>query len=87
MGPPHVAMAVRRFKVFLEWDPDDRVWVTYVPALKHLSTFGVTREEALRQTHDAIVRHLEAVAEEEGLTTPSSTETADVVVVEVPLPR
>lgn len=27
----------RRFKVLIEWDADDRVWVTHVPALNYLS--------------------------------------------------
>ena len=78
-------MAVRRFKVFLEWDPDDRVWVTYVPSLKHLSTFGVTREEALRQTRDAIVRYFEADAEN-GIPAPHDAGPADIVDIEVSVP-
>jgi hypothetical protein len=33
-------MTSRRFKVLLEWDAEDAVWVTYVPALNHLSTLA-----------------------------------------------
>src|SRR5207245_220814 len=50
---------VRRFKVLLERDARDRVWVTYVPNLGNLSTFGDTREEALDQTREAILGYLE----------------------------
>ena len=75
-----------RFKVFLEWDSDDRVWVTYVPALNHLSTFGLTREEALQQTHDAIVRYLE-IAAERGIPVPHDAGTHDIVDIEVSVPR
>jgi predicted RNase H-like HicB family nuclease len=57
-------METYRFKVLLEWDPDESVWVTYVPALNHLSTFGETREEALEQTREAILGYFEAAAKE-----------------------
>jgi len=52
----------RRYKVLLECDPDDSVWVTYVPALNHLSTFGKTKDEALTETREAILGYLEAAA-------------------------
>jgi predicted RNase H-like HicB family nuclease len=45
-------MTICRFKVLVEWDPEDHVWVTLVPSLDHLSTFGETREEALEQTRE-----------------------------------
>jgi predicted RNase H-like HicB family nuclease len=45
----------RHFQVLLEWDPEDKVWVTYVPHLDFLSTFGDTREEALDHTREAIL--------------------------------
>ncbi len=53
-------MSTRRFKVLLTWDPDDRVWVSYVPTLDWLSTFGETQEEALRFTKEAVLGYLEA---------------------------
>jgi predicted RNase H-like HicB family nuclease len=37
-----------------EWDAEDRVWVTYVPSLNHLSTYGETEAEALERTREAI---------------------------------
>jgi predicted RNase H-like HicB family nuclease len=40
--------------VLVEGDPEDQVWVTYVPVLDHLSTFGETREEALENTKGEI---------------------------------
>ena len=57
-------MANRSFQVVLEWDSGDKVWVTYVPALDFLSTFGETREEALANTREAILGYLEAAAKE-----------------------
>ncbi|AZK60681.1 type II toxin-antitoxin system HicB family antitoxin [Candidatus Desulforudis audaxviator] len=49
-----------KFKVVLEYDPDDQCWVTYVPALDNISTWGQTKEEALRNTEEAIIGYLEA---------------------------
>ncbi len=60
---------MRHFQVLLEWDPEDEVWVTHVPALNALSTFGDTREEALANTREAIEGYLEA-ASKEGIPTP-----------------
>ena len=62
-------MSTRRFKVLLEWDAESQAWVTYVPALDHLSTFGQTRDEALANTREAILGYLEA-AEKEGIPVP-----------------
>jgi predicted RNase H-like HicB family nuclease len=72
---------VRRFKVVLEWDADDRVWVTYVPSLGLLSTYGDTREEALENSGEAILGYLEAAAKE-GISVPPEGDT-DVVELEV----
>lgn len=60
----------QHFQVLLEWDPEDRVWVTHVPALNALSTFGDTREEALANTREAIQGYFEAAAKE-GIALPS----------------
>jgi len=84
-GERLMAIATRRFKVLLEWDPDDRVWVTYVPALNHLSTFGSTREEALQQTREAIVGYLEAAAKE-GIPVRHESGASDIVDLEVSVP-
>lgn len=50
----------REFQVLVEYDPAAKAWVTLVPALDHLSTFGSTRDEALENTREAIVGYLEA---------------------------
>lgn len=58
------------------------MWVTYVPALNHLSTFGDTREEALAMTREAIEGYL-AVAAEENIPVPDSDIDIEVTEVEV----
>ena len=77
-------MTPRRFKVLLEWDEDDRVWVAYAPVLGDLSTYGDTREEAIDMAREAIAGYLEAAAKE-GLPGPAA-DRGDVVEVEVPAP-
>lgn len=57
------------FPVWLEFDKDDDVWVTHVPALNDLSTFGPTREDALLRTQEAIRGYI-AAARKEGLDVP-----------------
>jgi predicted RNase H-like HicB family nuclease len=57
-------MATQRYHVLLEWDPETGMWVTYVPTLNGLSTFGETREEALSNTQEAILGYLEAARKE-----------------------
>lgn len=74
-----------RFKVLVEWDPGDQVWVTYVPDLDWLSTYGETREEALERTREAILGYLEA-AEKEGLPLPTPLHGPEVVEIEVATP-
>jgi predicted RNase H-like HicB family nuclease len=75
-------MQTRRFKVLLEWDAEARAWVTYVPLLGNLSTFGDTREEAIEQTREAILGYLEA-ADKEGIPVPDESSTTEVVDLEV----
>lgn len=53
-----------QFHVLVEWDPSEDVWVTYVPALDNLSTYGETCDEALAMTEEAIQGYLEAAAKE-----------------------
>jgi len=74
--------AARRFKVLLEFDPDDKVWVTYVPALDNISTFGETREEALEMTRELVLGYMEA-AKKEGLPVPSDRPDTEIVDLEV----
>lgn len=50
----------RRFKVLLAWDAEARLWVTHVPTLRQLSTYGESPDDALEQTRGAIVGYLEA---------------------------
>ena len=78
-------MPSRRFKVLLEWDPEESVWVTYVPALNHLSTYGQTREAALEETREAIAGYIE-VAEDAGITVPDSGPEVELTEVEVATP-
>ena len=52
------------YKVILEWDPDRRVWVTFVPELGGISTFGETEQEALDMTKDMIRGYVEAFGNE-----------------------
>lgn len=78
-------MAARRFQVEIEWDPEAEVWVTYVPALEHLSTYGDTHEEALAQTREAVLGYLEAAASS-GVPLPSDEHQLDVVEIEVAAP-
>jgi predicted RNase H-like HicB family nuclease len=72
----------RSFKVVVEWDAEDSVWVTVVPALNHLSTYGATKAEALDETREAIVGYLEAAALE-GLPIEGGDAHVELVEVEV----
>ncbi|MBM4124952.1 MAG: type II toxin-antitoxin system HicB family antitoxin [Nitrospira sp.] len=54
----------RTFKVLLAWDTEEKLWVTQVPALGDLSTYGRTRQEALDMTREAIAGFLEASAKQ-----------------------
>ena len=66
------------FNVLLEWDPESRVWITYVPDLNFLSTFGDSREEAIANTREAIVGYLEA-SRKEGLPIPRAGREAELI--------
>lgn len=80
-------MTIRHFKVLLERDPESRVWVTYVPSPKNISTYGDTKEEALEKTTVAILWYFEAVGKE-GLSLPLGefeTELVDLEVAVKPL--
>ncbi len=79
------AIETRSFTVLIERDPDEEVWVTYVPSLGHLSTFGDTRDEALAHTHEAIQGYLEAAAKE-GLRVPATRGEPEWVELEVSTP-
>jgi len=55
---------VAGYAVVLEQDHSDGGWVTYVPALDNISTFGDTQEEALEHTRELILGYLEAASKE-----------------------
>ena len=59
------------FVVILEHDKAEDCWVTFVPALDDISTWGKTRQEALKNTKEAIIGYLEAL-KVEGLPLPPS---------------
>ncbi|MGE5573910.1 MAG: type II toxin-antitoxin system HicB family antitoxin [Bacteroidota bacterium] len=73
----------RRFKVVLEWDSEEEMYVATVPALPGCSSYGSTREEALERIQEAIGVTLE------GLTAtgqPLPKGDVDVSIAEVVLP-
>jgi predicted RNase H-like HicB family nuclease len=72
----------RQFQVFVEHDSAEEAWVTHVPALDHLSTFGSTREEALDNTREAIVGYREA-ADKEGIELTADPTPAELVQIAV----
>jgi predicted RNase H-like HicB family nuclease len=71
-------METRKFTVLLEWDPTEAVWITTVPALNFLSTYGGTGEQALEETREAILGYLEAAAQE-GIPVPSDNAETELV--------
>lgn len=78
-------LATRKFNVLLEWDEAEDVWVSYVPALGHLSTYGESRNEVLELTRQAIIGYLEAAAKED-IPVPASETDAEIVELEVATP-
>jgi len=66
------------FQVIVE--PEDGVFVTYVPALDFVSTYGATREEALERTRELIAGYIE-MARKEGVTigVPETGQRAELV--------
>jgi predicted RNase H-like HicB family nuclease len=54
---------MQRYRVVLEHDRADDVWVTHVPALNGLSTFGPSRAVALERTREAILGYLDVIHE------------------------
>ncbi|MGH4000377.1 MAG: type II toxin-antitoxin system HicB family antitoxin [Pseudonocardiaceae bacterium] len=76
---------MRQFSVVVEWDSEDEIWVSHVPALDHLSTYGHTREAALKSTREALVGYLESAAKN-GIPLPRSGSEPSIVELEVSLP-
>lgn len=75
-------MAAHHYTVLLEWDSESQVWVTHVPALNDLSTFGDTKAQALENTKEAIIGYLEAAAKE-NIPVPSEGPEMEMVDLEV----
>jgi predicted RNase H-like HicB family nuclease len=47
--------------VQLEWDEDQECWVTTVPELLGISTFGKTQEQALESTREMVLGYVESM--------------------------
>ncbi|MDO8472977.1 MAG: type II toxin-antitoxin system HicB family antitoxin [Dehalococcoidia bacterium] len=75
----------RRYNILLTWDPSDRVWVSCVPSLDWISTFGETRKEAIERTREAVLGFIEAAAKE-GLDIAPGDGEAELAAVEVSAP-
>ncbi|TDA69738.1 MAG: type II toxin-antitoxin system HicB family antitoxin [Clostridia bacterium] len=71
-------MATKGFRVILEWDSSEQVYVATVPALPGCVSQGATRDQALERIQEAIEGYLEAI-QAEGLPLPAN----DVDVTEV----
>lgn len=68
--------------MLVEYDPSEGVWVTSVPSVNWLSTYGDSREQALEETRDAIVGYFEAAAKA-GMPVPSGDVEPEIVDLEV----
>lgn len=77
-----MVMKSQNYKVLIEFDAEADAWVTYVPALDHISTFGSTRDEALESTRELILGYLEAAAKE-GMDIPLGANDPELVDLEV----
>ena len=60
-----MAQVSEPLKIVLEFDAKNRVWVSHVPDLGDISTYGDTLEEAVAQTREAILGYLETAAEQQ----------------------
>jgi predicted RNase H-like HicB family nuclease len=49
--------------VRMEWDEETESWVTYVPQLNNISTFGRTQEEALAHTRELVIGYIDTMQE------------------------
>lgn len=57
----HPLASVSEITVQLEWDEETEAWVTRVPELNNISTFGKTQEEALRRTRELVLGYIDAM--------------------------
>jgi len=70
-------------RIVLEWECDDQVWVSHVPGVGGISTYGDTLEEVVAQTREAILGYLETAAEQ-GLPLPEGSPALRVAVEQRP---
>lgn len=75
-------MRVQEYTFYMVWDPEERVWVTHVPDLNDLSSFGETEEEAIAMTREAIEFYLE-VTREKGLPLPQPSSQFGTIAISV----
>ncbi|MBZ5580887.1 MAG: type II toxin-antitoxin system HicB family antitoxin [Acidobacteriia bacterium] len=59
----HPLAMLRDLNVRMEWDEETESWVTFVPELNNISTFGRTQEEALDATTELVRGYLDSMQE------------------------
>jgi predicted RNase H-like HicB family nuclease len=57
----HPLASVPEITVQMEWDEETEAWVTHVPELNNISTFGKTQEEALRRTRELVLGYIDTM--------------------------
>ena len=60
-------------EIRLEWDSEAEVWISHVPVLNNLSTYGKTLQEVTQMTQEAVLGYVET-AEEVGKPLPFRAE-------------
>jgi predicted RNase H-like HicB family nuclease len=68
---PRLDVSIEGIRVEIERDAATKAYVTFVPALGQLSTFGETLEEALDQTRDMLLTYIVSM-DDEGMPLPFS---------------
>jgi len=57
----HPLAMLEDITVMLNWDEETQNWVTRIPELNGISTFGKTQEEALNNTRELILGYLDSM--------------------------
>jgi predicted RNase H-like HicB family nuclease len=68
-APARLRVRIGILPVEMEWEEEAAQWVTYIPALNNISTFGATQTEALARTRAMMRDYIESM-EAEGLPLP-----------------
>jgi predicted RNase H-like HicB family nuclease len=68
---PRLEVSIEGIRVEIEKDASTKAYVTYVPALGNLSTFGTTLEEALDHTRDMLLTYIVSM-DDDGMPLPFS---------------